>query len=458
MDSLKPSSAPTKNKLAKTFHRVIHLNKPTNSPSKNSGFCLLIPQENKPKHELSQCFKDNNRNEDEAKSTRNKAAAAEAFVAQLFATISALKAAYSDIQMAQFPYNREAIQSADQAIVNELKSLSELKQAFLKKQIYSCPPHVTLLLAEIQEQQSLMKMYEMTMKKMRLQLESKESSYSLLRKELDDIVSYNKSLEKKLNSSGQFSILDCVKLSDVDPGSFSVVLHYAIRSIRCFVKLMVKEMESSNWDIVAAANAIVPGVVFTKANHRCFAFESFVCREMLDGFNSPDFLLPNDQSKQSRFDFANGFKKLKAANPVRFLKTNPDSAFGKFLRTKYMRLVHPKMETSFSGNLNQRKVINSGECPETVFFAAFAEMAKRVWLLHCLAFSGDQEVNMFEVGRNCRFSEVYMECVNADVFAVERYGVFRVAFMVVPGFKIGKTVIQGQVYLSPAGRPETERS
>ncbi|KAH7837187.1 hypothetical protein Vadar_010791 [Vaccinium darrowii] len=428
MDSLRPSSAPTKNKLAKTFHRVIHLNKPTNSPSKNSGFCLLIPQENKPKHELSQCFKDNNRNEDEAKSTRNKAAAAEAFVAQLFATISALKAAYADIQMAQFPYNREAIQSADQAVVNELKSLSELKQAFLKKQIYSCPPHVTFLLAEIQEQQSLMKMYEMTMKKMRLQLESKDSSYSLLRKELDDIVSYNKSLEKKLNSSGQFSILDCVKLSDVDPGSLSVVLHYAIRSIRCFVKLMVKEMESSNWDIVAAANAIVPGVVFTKANHRCFAFESFVCREMLDGFNSPDFFMPNDQSKdskQSRFDFANGFKKLKAVNPVRFLKTNPDSAFGKFVRTKYM---------------------------------PFAEMAKRVWLLHCLAFSGDQEVNMFEVGRNCRFSEVYMECVNADVFAVEGYGGFRVAFMVVPGFMIGKTVIQGQVYLSPAGRPETERS
>ncbi|CAK9176819.1 unnamed protein product [Ilex paraguariensis] len=38
------------------------------------------------------------------------------------------------------------------------------------------------------------------------------------------------------------------------------------------------------------------------------------------------------------------------------------------------------METSFSGNLNQRKKINSGEYPETEFLKAFAEMARRVWL------------------------------------------------------------------------------
>ncbi|KAL7248020.1 hypothetical protein ACSBR2_002838 [Camellia fascicularis] len=100
----------------------------------------------------------------------------EAFAAKLFATILVVKAAYAELQMAQFPYNCEAIQSADEAVVYELKSLSELKQSFLKKQLGSSPPHVTMLLAEIQEQQSLMKMFDITMNKMRSELDTKESA------------------------------------------------------------------------------------------------------------------------------------------------------------------------------------------------------------------------------------------------------------------------------------------
>ncbi|KAI8001599.1 Protein GRAVITROPIC IN THE LIGHT 1 [Camellia lanceoleosa] len=456
MDSLKPSSVPTKNKLAKTIHKVIHLRKASKSLS-STGFCLLIPQDPKLKNNSQRFDKDNNN--DEARS-RNRAAM-EAFAAKLFASISAVKAAYAELQMAQFPYNCEAIQSADEAVVYELKSLSELKQSFLKKQLDSSPPHVTMLLAEIQEQQSLMKMFDITMNKMRSELDTKESEISALYNELNDAIANNKFLEKRLDSSGQFSIIESVKLSNANPSSFNGVLHYAVRSVRSFVKLMIREMESSNWDIDSAASAIEPGLVFPKPNHRCFAFESFVCKEIFDGFNSPNFLLPNDSKssdEQGRFVFLDRFKKLKSVNPIQFLKNNPNSAFGKFVRTKYLRLVHPKMETSFSGNLSQRKMINSGEFPETGFFAAFAEMAKRVWLLHCFAFSFDQEVNIFQVGKNCRFSEVYMDSVTDDALftAAECGGVeggFRVAFTVVPGFKIGKTVIQSQVYLFPASTP-----
>uniref|UniRef100_A0A5B7A1R9 Uncharacterized protein n=1 Tax=Davidia involucrata TaxID=16924 RepID=A0A5B7A1R9_DAVIN len=463
MDSIKPTSAPnTKSKLAKTIQKVIRLKTATRTLS-NNGFCLLIPQEKlkrDPKHESQRFDKD----DDDAAKLRNRAAM-EAFVAKLFASVSAVKAAYAELQMAQFPYNGEAIQSADEAVVCELKALSELKQSFLKKQFDSSPPHLTLLLAEIQEQQSLMKMYEITMNKMQSEIEIKESEISSLQIELSATTSNNKSLETKLNSSGSFSILDCVRPSDSNPKDFITVLHYAVRSIRSFVKLMIREMESVYWDIDAAANAIEPEVTFSNPNHRCFAFESFVCREMFDGFNRPNFALPNHSSTQVEHRsesqlFIDRFKKLKSVSPIHFLKRNPHSSFGKFTRAKYLRLVHPKMEVSFSGNLNQRNLISSGEYPESTFFAGFAEMAKRVWLLHCLAFAFDREVNIFQVRKNCRFSEVYMESVNDDVFCADdddddddddsADGRFQVAFTVVPGFKIGKTVIQSQVYLSPA--------
>lgn len=451
MDSIRPSPAPSKNKLAKKFQKVIHLKTATKNRS-NNAFCLLIPQEKLKCCESQQFEKEEI--EDAAKESKNRAAM-EAFIAKLFATVSSVKAAYAEIQMAQFPYNGEAIQSADQAVIDELKALSELKHSFLKKQIDASPPHVTLMLAEIQEQQSLMKTYEITMKKMQNEIEGKEAQISSLQRELNEAIQNNKSLEKKINASGSFSILDNVKFSEANSKDFIMVLHYALRSIRNFVKLMIKEMVSANWDVEAAANSIQPEVNFVKKDHKGFAFESFVCREIFSGFNDPGFAVrPENQpwpngGYQKRLFFFDQFKKVKSVSVLQFLKHNPNSFLGKFLKSKYLQLIHPKMEFSFSGNLNQRKLVNSGEYPETEFFKAFAEMGRRVWLLHCLAFSFDHEVSIFQVKKNCRFSEVYMESVTDDIFTAAD-GDFRVVFTVVPGFKVGQTVVQSQVYLSPA--------
>ncbi|KAL3522550.1 hypothetical protein ACH5RR_015384 [Cinchona calisaya] len=452
MDSIRPSSAPSKSKLAKKFQKVIHLKTATKNLS-NNGFCLLIPQEKIKCCESQQFEKEEI--EDAEKQSKNRAAM-EAFIAKLFATISSVKAAYAELQMAQFPYNGEAIQSADQAVVDELKALSELKHSFLKKQIDSSPPHVTLMLAEIQEQQSLMKTYEITMKKMQNEIGGKEAQIASLQEELAEAIQNNKSLEKKLNASGSFSVLDNVKFSEAtNPKDFIMVLHYSLRSIRNFVKLMIREMESANWDVEAAASSIQPEVNFVKRDHKGFAFESFVCREIFSGFKDPCFSIQNENQSwpngnyQRRLFFFEQFKQVKSVSVLHFLKQNPNSFLGKFLKSKYLQLVHPKMEFSFSGNLNQRKLVNSGEYPDTEFFKAFAEMGRRVWLLHCLAFSFDQEVSVFQMRKNCRFSEVYMESVTDEIFAVAD-GDFRVEFTVVPGFKIGQTVVQSQVYLSLA--------
>ncbi|XP_057764133.1 protein GRAVITROPIC IN THE LIGHT 1-like [Salvia miltiorrhiza] len=449
---MEPAARP-RSRIAKTFSRVISLKSGSRHRS-NPGFCLLIPQD---KLRCCESHQFEAEDADEAKEDCRNRAAMEAFVAKLFATISTAKAAYAELQMAQFPYNGDAIQCADQSVVDQLKALSELKYAYLKKQIDSSPPHVTLMLAEIQEQQSLMKTYEITMKKMRAEIDAKEARIASLQQQLRESVDSNKSLEKKMNASGSFSILDGVRFSDVSPKDFILVLHYSLRSVRAFVKLLIREMESANWDIDAAANAIHHDVVFGKRDHKAFAFESFVCREILSGFNDPAFAVQGgDQSapgetRQRRAFFFDQFRVLRSASAIHFVKQSPNSLFGKFLKSKYLQLVHPKMEFSFSGNLNQRKMVNSGEFPETEFFKAFAEMGRRVWLLHSLSFSFDREVSAFQVNRNSKFSEVYMESVTDEVFAAAD-GAVRVAFTVVPGFKVGQTVVQSQVYLFPPAK------
>ncbi|KAL7102757.1 hypothetical protein ACP275_08G137800 [Erythranthe tilingii] len=416
-------------RISKTFKRFIH---PTKKTSKNGGHL----------------------ERESADSDKNRAAM-EAFVSKLFASVSSLKAAYAALQTAQLPYNIDSINSADQEIVEELKSLSELKRKYSKKQVdsSSSPPHVTLMLSEIQEQHSLMKTYEITMRKMQSELEIKESRICNLREKLKEIVEEN---EKRMSKIGSFSILDSVKFSEMNVNDFTVVLNYVLRSVRSFVKFLIREMECGDWDIEAAVSAIQPGIVFRNRDHRVFVFESFVCREILSGFDKPNFCdgkfghcLPGERN-QRRNSFFEEFKKMGSVNGVRFLKRERNSLFGEFLKLKYLNLVHPKMEVSLFGDLRYRKMVDSGEWPESEFFKMFAEMGRRVWVLHCLAFSFDREVGIFQVERNSRFSEVYMESVAEEAAAAAAAEDLRVAFTVVPGFKFSHTVVQSRVYLFPA--------
>lgn len=393
---------------------------------------------------LSQSFEKNN-------DKLQERAALEALLAKLFASISSVKAAYAELQYAQTPYDAEGIRAADHTVVDDLKKLSELKRCFLNKQ-FDPSPETTVVLAEIEEQKSVLKTYEIMGKKLESQVRLKDSEVIFLGEKLEEANKQNKLLEKRVYQSGQIYVPDNIHLSGLSPSHFITVLRPTVKSIRSFVRTMMDEMKSAGWDIHAAAHSIDGGeVAYWKEDHKCFAFEHFVCREMFDAFQYPNFSLPNeflpDKKKQQQQLFFERFTELKPWKAKEYLFRNPKSAFAKFCRVKYLRLIHPKMETSFSGNLNQRNLVSDGEFPNTNFFSIFADMAKRVWLLHLLAFSFNPEAAIFQVSKGCRFSEVYMESVAEEAFQSAASEPL-VGFTVVPGFRLGKTVIQCQVYLT----------
>ncbi|CAL0303729.1 unnamed protein product [Lupinus luteus] len=445
MDPVKPSVVtPRKSKLARAFAKVLHVRSVSEIAQvdrlKNANTDANLKDE--VRNTRSESF---NKDDEELL----KKMAIEALLAKLFASISTVKASYAQLQYAQSPYDPDEIQAADGLLISELKTLSEIKRCYLNKQ-FDPSPERAILAAESKELLSVIKTYEIMEKKLQSQLQLKESEVIFLREKLEETNRQNRSIEKKLNQSGSLSVLDNLHISGLSPSHFTTVLRHSVRSIRSFVKLMVNEMRSTGWDIDASVNVVTEqNVVYWNEDHKCFAIESFVCREMFDSFNTPNFSLPNeslpDRSELQQLFFGR-FSELKSLKAKEFLALKPRSPFAKFCRVKYLKLIHPKMESSFFGNLNQRNLLNIGEFPDTNFFTSFAEMAKRVWLLHCLAFSFEPQVSIFQVEKGCRFSEVYMECVN-DEMAVEESEP-QVVFTVVPGFRIGKTVIQCQVYLS----------
>ena len=117
----------------------------------------------------------------------------------------------------------------------------------------------------------------------------------------------------------------------------------------------------------------------------------------------------------------------------------------KFCRSKYLILIHLKMEASFFGH------------PRTGFYQAFLQLAKSVWILHRLAYSFDPAAKIFQVKKGSEFSDSYMESVLKNIVVDEKGESPRVGLMVMPGFWIGGSVVQSRVYVSGVKVVESRR-
>ncbi|KAM0010565.1 putative protein gravitropic in the light 1 [Helianthus debilis subsp. tardiflorus] len=74
-------------------------------------------------------------------------------------------------------------------------------------------------------------------------------------------------------------------------------------------------------------------------------------------------------------------------------------------------------------------------------------MSSSIWLLHKLAHLFTPPIAIFQVEKGVDFSMVYMENVTKKYSILEN-GISKVGFTMIPGFKIGKIVVQAQVYLT----------
>ncbi|KAK3226714.1 hypothetical protein Dsin_006576 [Dipteronia sinensis] len=235
-------------------------------------------------------------------------------------------------------------------------------------------------------------------------------------------------------------------------------------SSKLFTSLLLTLMRAARWDISAAVRSIEAATAsgnenFTSAttsivstHHAKYALESYISRKIFQGFDHETFYMDGSLSllinpDQFRRDCFTQFRDMKAMDPVELLGILPTCTFGKFCSKKYLAIVHPKMEESLFGELEQRRQVLAGNHPRSQFYGEFLGLAKAIWLLHLLAFSLDPAPCQFEASRGAEFHPQYMESVVK--FSEGRPpGGQIVGFPVSPGFKLGNgLVIKARVYL-----------
>ena len=74
-----------------------------------------------------------------------------------------------------------------------------------------------------------------------------------------------------------------------------------------------------------------------------------------------NFSIKADGGAVSKESFFHQFLATREMDPLDMLCQNPNSVFGKFCTSKYLVVVHPKLEASFFGNLDQRNYKKKGE-------------------------------------------------------------------------------------------------
>ncbi|XWS35671.1 hypothetical protein CRYUN_Cryun20dG0016600 [Craigia yunnanensis] len=383
--------------------------------------------------------------------------AVETLISKIFTNISCLKSAYIQLQTAHTPYDPEKIQAADKLVISELKTLSELKHFYRENnpKPVCVSPQDSRLAAEIQEQQSLLKTYEVMVKKFQSEIQNKDSEIRQLQQQIEEANQKRVKLEKNIKlrglsvkeseGSGEENGFFAV---DLTPELFTSAVESAFKAIHDFSKPLINMMKAAGWDLDAAADSIEPNVVYAKRAHKKYAFESHICQRMFSGFQQENFSIKLDNLSVTKESFFHQYLALREMDPLDMLGQNPDSIFGQFCRSKYLVVVHPKMEASFFGNLDQRNYVMGGGHPRTPFYQAFLKLAKSIWLLHRLAYSFDPNVKIFQVKRGNEFSEVYMESIVKNLIMDETDQKPKVGLMVMPGFWIGGSVIQSRVYLS----------
>ncbi|CAI9776518.1 unnamed protein product [Fraxinus pennsylvanica] len=348
-------------------------------------------------------------------------------ISKLFSTLSALKSAYVKLQEAHIPYSPEKIRAADEMVVSELESLCKIKRAYkekLLKEENTLPDGSALLLAEIRVQ-------KMALEKLKYKVKDKDIEVVNLRQQLRALVMRNKELTEEIMKQEK------QRIKAFSHSSFEDIVKAAGKAIHDFAKPLIALMKVSDWDLDQAANTIVNSVVYAKRSHKKYAFEAYVARRMFHGFQTQPYDADNI---------------MKLGDPIDALIEDPQSSFAKFCRTKYLLVVHPKMEVSFFNHSDHRTFVANGMHPHTPFYRAFVKMARWVWLLLGFTASIEPKVDIFGVKQGSEFSDVYMEFIEElkeyKALLDKGHGSYKVEFMVMPGFKIGESLIKSQVYVS----------
>ncbi|KAI5080254.1 hypothetical protein GOP47_0005733 [Adiantum capillus-veneris] len=236
---------------------------------------------------------------------------------------------------------------------------------------------------------------------------------------------------------------------------FDVSIAEVTDMVSDFSKALVVLMKRAKWDVEEG------GVQWVMESHKALAVQSYICMRMFRGFENEDFymtgrlswlLAPAKHREECRQQFEAMVQMVE--EPLDLLAgMAPGSAFGQFCRKKFLQIIPASMEEALLGDLRHRDCLlqEAGHPHWSRFYQAFVRMAKAIWTVHKLAFSLEQRLSIFQAEKGADFVATIMvsHIPNLELASDTHNLVPKVAFTIMPGFRIGEDVLlKCRVYLN----------
>ncbi|RDY12738.1 Protein GRAVITROPIC IN THE LIGHT 1, partial [Mucuna pruriens] len=384
----------------------------------------------------------------------NKLKQMRALMEEVFEAVSAMKSAYVSLQEAHCPWDPQNMREADVAVVAQLKKLSVLRDTFRRSNANATTRVIKDLKSNhlhLQHKLSTSATHEN--KASRSHPHTNLACYSQIQVYnfigiwnieylTFGILSFLMKLRRVFLYLGGFA-------GGASPEVFEATMVQVKEASKSFTSLLLSLMQDAHWDMAAAVRSMEASGTSSKVSnvHAKYALESYMFRKMFQGFDHESFHMDGSLSSllnpaQFRRDCFSQYCDIKFVDPSELLGVLPTCHFGKFCSNKYLAIVHPKMEESLFGDLEQHVLVSAGNHPKTRFYNEFLRVAKGVWLLHLLAFSLHPAPSRFEACGGAQFHSRYMESV------VKFSGGKVVRFLVSPGFKLPNgSIVKARVYL-----------
>ncbi|KAL3829100.1 hypothetical protein ACJIZ3_017902 [Penstemon smallii] len=392
----------------------------------------------------------------------------EMLMGQVFDAISSMKRAYVSLQEAHSPWDPDKMRVADVAVVAELRRLGLLRERYRRSggsgEGGGGSGRWRFGAAALRE---VVAPYEAAVVDLQREVKAKQAEVDNLRDKLKTAALVARSSGKSKGKSKRR--VSCTTQVAAAPAMelFEATMGLVKEASKAFTSVLLSLMRSAHWDIAAAVRSIEAAsstatttTTFTDslvgANHAKYALESYINRKIFQGFDHETFYMDGSLTSilhpdQHRRDCFTQYRDMKAMDPIELVSILPTCSFGNFCFKKYLSIVHPKMEESLFGDLEQRRQVLDGHHPRSQFYGEFLGLAKAVWLLHLLAFSLEPPPSHFEASRGADFHSQYMESVVriSGGGGGAKVGMSMVVgFPVSPGFKLGNgSIIKARVYL-----------
>lgn len=373
-------------------------------------------------------------------------------ITSVFVAISSFRTAYLQLQAAHSPFDSNVIISSDANAVKQLRIISDMKSDFssgtgskIRSHLRNPSRNSDFLEAQAKENQTLLKTFEIVLKKLQADIDRKDSEAASLKMKIKEIETENLMLGRKIRSE-KWEFMDDKIERLLTIGLFDRALKDCCRAMHEFSKFIIRLMKkNSSMDVNNVANLVYPNVKYAKFGHWMYAILSYISLQMFDGFDLATFCWEN-----TKIEFEDGASRRKSLSEfvehlsidhLEVMQMHMGCEFAKFCTRKYDQLFSKCGVSPIFQHMKGKDYLLRSLNPSNPLYHLFMDMASSIWLLHKLSCAYDPKVEIFQVRRGRGFSIVFMESV------VKTGSCKNVEFTVFPGFRVGKTVIQCRVYL-----------